>query len=644
MKKYILVLMVASGLGLTFSFSSVAYAADGAINCYNTFSANNPKLKECLQKANIEAANKNLDAAKKNQEAVKIIQSDLAKAKTPAEKAKLEALLKKTIDTSNQIKNTSKVISENSSKINSKFGSKSKVEDYKDVANDEAGTDSEDLINKDLAKDEDSFGFCNGSGVDEAMKAGILKPDELRAELKKMQNEGVKIYKEISAYASSGEPNAAAEITALDAVIKKCTPNGQAVYAKPLINKCYIPFKGNVLYASSIMCKASNKGKIPFASNAMRGKRLANVGDDAEAILTKSRIICLASGGKGASKKSEKASSTPEVPSDETTGTTFTPMNDNMAALAPEESATEDKDGICGQCSPDEVVISEPNLAKNAKGFLAEHRNICNKQYAMMNEKFTTAIDASQQIHKTGNQTWRAFLKGSALAGAAVVGTVLIVDHMHDKKDKKKAKQRERDFQNGIAITEEGQKLNCLTQENYLNKECQPVMFNYCGKTENVEKAGCVAFNVGYCNTPDSAQAYCISGAATTYCKKDGVTENPSCQWLAARPASCAKEPNNISCLTKMTPDELTAECPKYPNDPLCLAHVAGKVVSQPTGSTWSSGDTAYVGKGGRRGTGGSLEGITTLDQASRAPGKSLWQSNSSAYGGLCASGQLKCK
>lgn len=239
--------------------------------------------------------------------------------------------------------------------------------------------------------------------------------------------------------------------------------------------------------------------------------------------------------------------------------------------------------------------------------------------------------------------------------GAALGGGAMYLLNSKKNKDKDKEKkeaeankaaqeqvtpdQKEKDFQNGFAYDANGKKVNCQSAETYLTPECKPVLLNFCGKTTNANNASCNAFVGNYCATATASQAFCLTQAVSTYCAQTGplISQNPSCQWLGARPANCAREPETSACLlgSGWTAAKLSEECPKYPYDPLCKAHDEGKKVLQLDGDASAVADLNSSG-------GGLSSLINTTDQASSSTSSvNLFGAGSAALSDLCARGQL---
>jgi hypothetical protein len=297
---------------------------------------------------------------------------------------------------------------------------------------------------------------------------------------------------------------------------------------------------------------------------------------------------------------------------------------------------------FCGpENLPAEPVEDEQKIAQfqSARAALEKLRDACSNNYqaskSIVGSKITVAAGAADSA---GN-TWKAFKWGAGIGAAAIVGGIVYKDKQDDKKEKEKKKKLEKEFESGIARKEDGTKTNCLTPGTYANPECKPVLQNYCSKDENAHKGGCVAFQNKICSEADASQSYCVGKDVKAYCKQEGplIAQSPACIWVSGRPKSCDTDPENVQCLTTMTPAQLNAECPKFPNDPLCQAHLAGKVVTQPM----SESAAAEYATTNTNSAGGINNLIGSSDQSS-ITAQSNWKSTSSAYRKLCANKQLR--
>lgn len=261
----------------------------------------------------------------------------------------------------------------------------------------------------------------------------------------------------------------------------------------------------------------------------------------------------------------------------------------------------------------------------------------CEQNHTAVLTQFREARAQAVAIRTGATVTALKFAAGAAAVGGGVV--LLNMKKDKDEKDdkKKEAKKKDAEFQSGTTYNAQGEKINCLLPETFADAECRPVLLNYCGKAENSSKAGCEAFRNSYCNDADAPQAYCLASSAKNYCGQAvaGVdkTQSPSCLWMSGRPSSCIKNPEEIQCLTKMSPEQLTSTCQNFLSDPLCQAHLMGRVVTQPTGTTWSRGAASTNSESGLNGLVGSASQSST--------GGSLLGSQTSTYKSLCASGQL---
>jgi hypothetical protein len=286
------------------------------------------------------------------------------------------------------------------------------------------------------------------------------------------------------------------------------------------------------------------------------------------------------------------------------------------------------------------------NVAHSADGKVLEgeiNKSCISEQKGVV-AKITLEKSQRQGLADSAGHTMHMIKVGAVVGGAAIVGGILYKDHKDHKKAEEKKEKVEDDFQNGIAKNADGTTTNCLTTTTYKNAECQPVMLNYCAKTDNAGKAGCTAFNNAYCSAADATQAYCASTAAQEYCKQEGdvIGQSPACQWMSARPSSCARTPQDVKCLTAMSPAQLDAECPKFPNDPLCKAYKSGKVVTQPGNTTDVTLRPVMGGTPEASGLNGLVNSQTLSSTTETA---SVWHTNSAAYRTLCAKGELiNCK
>jgi hypothetical protein len=283
----------------------------------------------------------------------------------------------------------------------------------------------------------------------------------------------------------------------------------------------------------------------------------------------------------------------------------------------------------------------KPIMAKNVKVCLEKERKIAINIKSAKLEATRLAVDFGK--------TAKSIKIGAAVTAAVVGGAVMYKNHRDDKKEEARKEEIKRNYENGIIVTDKGEQLNCLTDNTYNSLECRPAMFNYCGKSANSGKAGCTAFANSYCATANASQAYCMARSAKTYCAQTGalIPQSPACEWMAARPTTCNAQPENLQCLTSATPAQLTTKCATYPSDPLCQAFRAGKVVTQPAGSSFSSEGTAVATSTGTgtttlnglvSGTTGATNGSTTSSSTS---GTSLLGSATTPMQRMCAAGQL---
>ena len=302
-----------------------------------------------------------------------------------------------------------------------------------------------------------------------------------------------------------------------------------------------------------------------------------------------------------------------------------------------QKSSKEHKNICYRYCNPGLLAEGKPQELNRARQIMRGMLNYCDDQRDRINNSFVSQSQAARDMARKAGKTMRRFKIG-ALAGVGAIGAaVLHKQHRDRKKEKERKEQLQREFDAGIARDNEGNKVNCLKPETYLNDECQPVLMSYCQKDENVSKAGCSAFHAGYCLKSDANTNYCVAGEAKSYCSKSipGLESSPSCQWLDNRPDSCKANPGDLNCLVSKTPSELTQECQLFASDPLCQAHFQGKIVTAPTeGSSPSYYSDASTGLGS--------QGLDTLVRSPSSTTTNMWQEASQSLSSLCQQGQLR--
>lgn len=323
---------------------------------------------------------------------------------------------------------------------------------------------------------------------------------------------------------------------------------------------------------------------------------------------------------------------------------------------------------ICEGMDPEKLPKPAPNDPgeerdwDKARKYFAELRSHCEKHYIEIAGHFGSNQIASYQVGSSCAETWNTLKTGAAIGAVAGGGLLLYKNHEDKKEKKEKAaqaaaaeaaakKKAEDEFQNGIA----SDGTNCKSPDTYKKDICEPVLLNYCGKSENSKGPGCMAFSSHYCAAADAAQGFCLAVTSEGYCSQSGemIDQSPACEWVNSRPSSCARSPEGIECLTKLTPAQLDEKCPQFPNDPLCQAHMAGRVVVQPPESTSaesaSNADAALASSRGgelNKLVESTTPGLSSTDQSSLAADGSssegnVWRSNSAAYAALCKRGQL---
>ncbi len=247
--------------------------------------------------------------------------------------------------------------------------------------------------------------------------------------------------------------------------------------------------------------------------------------------------------------------------------------------------------------------------------------------------------------------------KTAAIAGGAgLLGYMALKKDKKDKDDDKNgngkvgAEQKEKEFQNGYAYNSLGERVNCLTNESYMSGDCKPVMLNFCGKKENTAMNACATFTGTYCAQSSASQSFCMAQQARTFCEQQSgpySASTPACQWIAARPSNCVRQPEGRACLYNSTAAKITASCPSFPNDPLCSAFKEGKDILQvaPTQAETAAAENADIPGADNESGRASLNALVATDQSSVTGNVNLLGDSSEALAALCKAGQLiHCK
>lgn len=282
---------------------------------------------------------------------------------------------------------------------------------------------------------------------------------------------------------------------------------------------------------------------------------------------------------------------------------------------------------------------TSPATAKmysESERIMTQMRSDCEQKIATVNINIQMQIQAAVNFKQQAASMANAIKIGAAATGGAVAVGMIYKNHQdkEEKKEEKKdaKKQKEEDIKNGVARDVKGEPINCLTPDTYLKTECQPLLMDRCTKPENSTHAGCLAFNKSYCETEGANQSFCLAGSAKSYCASSTVlTESPACAWLQSRPSSCETAREQVTCLTSWSPAQLDEACPQYPSDPLCVAHAAGKVVTQPLANSSSSSLSSTA----------STSSLNSL--VGGGDSTSIWSQNSSSYTSMCSRGLMAC-
>ena len=262
-------------------------------------------------------------------------------------------------------------------------------------------------------------------------------------------------------------------------------------------------------------------------------------------------------------------------------------------------------------------------------------------EIGIVREQFALATQAAGDFKRSAGKTARGFKTAAIIGGVGAAGITTALIIKGNKKEKRKKEEAAADFEKGVITDAKGKKTDCLTPSTFNKSECKPALFNFCAKEENQNNPGCSAFANHVCSGSEASQSYCTAKSAKAYCSQQGsvIGSSPTCQWLASRPASCATNPENIACLAKVSNETLSAQCGSFPNDPLCLQHQQGTLLTQPQDSqlvqattTSNSGSLNNLVSGGGRGV-----ASTTLAKTD------VFGSNSQALLSLCKSGDLSC-
>src|SRR5690606_1570555 len=124
------------------------------------------------------------------------------------------------------------------------------------------------------------------------------------------------------------------------------------------------------------------------------------------------------------------------------------------------------------------------------------------------------------------------------------------------------------------------------------------------------------------------------------------LSDSPACQWTAQLPDECRTGADSLVCYPKFDEALLNEQCPTFPNDPVCQRHNSGTLVLQPNDlpglriptpveSDSSASLASLIGDAAARAP-------TNTDQTTALPAdSSLTDWTTSAYGGLCRSGQV---
>lgn len=280
-------------------------------------------------------------------------------------------------------------------------------------------------------------------------------------------------------------------------------------------------------------------------------------------------------------------------------------------------------------------------------------------------------VELAQQKIQEGILTANAGKKGMSdiwkyAAGAAVgAGAMYLLKGDGKKKDEetdeaKKAAAAK--AANGVIKDSAGQEITCFSPEQVTNPTCKATLLSLC-QGEKSNSAGCRTFEAGYCAGEGNGSNYCLYAETKVYCAQSGdmIASSPACAWKNARPASCTSDPEAVTCLAAGTPEALTLSCGNFPNDPLCKANSAGRVVVQGGGSAPASGTVAGTDNPTNPGTttgsttspisygsvsmssviGGARAPSNGSTLAVISPTDNIWSSSGSAVKQACAAGKL---
>lgn len=307
------------------------------------------------------------------------------------------------------------------------------------------------------------------------------------------------------------------------------------------------------------------------------------------------------------------------------------------AAYGPAIAACAAKVKECATTCNADTIVPTDEESKKAKLLATTVQKYCILETSSIMSKAKAEMATALGQASSYNSTSEALKKGLLIGGAAVAGGVILNNIKHDKRDRKKAEERAKEYQNGIVYNSAGERINCLSQDTYASSDCRESLLNYCSKKENVAKAGCGAFNNLYCSEAGASEQYCMGALARNYCRNSAggaLAESPACRWISTRPSSCNGVTESLDCLSSMTPAELDAVCVNFTNDPLCQAYKAGKVVVKPS---MASGSAFAVNSTGST----SLSSIVGTSGAST----NMWGATSAVLQKACTDKKLEnCK
>lgn len=306
-------------------------------------------------------------------------------------------------------------------------------------------------------------------------------------------------------------------------------------------------------------------------------------------------------------------------------------------------------------CSPEGIQT----IHVNCKSKITEKMNCAEWQQIVdgtktwaqkINQDIETLSVRSEEARTLSGDLYNVRKKVLMIGGAAAVAggaAMWYKDKRDDDKREKREKKAREEYENGIITDVEGKKIECFTQENYQRLECRDTLTRLCQTSDKESKSGCMAFNRFYCEGGEGASSnYCLSREAATFCKQQGanVSQSPACTWLNSRPSSCKSDPESLECLYAGTSDALNLTCANFPNDPLCKANAAGRVVTR--GGSGSSENTASNTSNTSGTMNDILNGSTTNSSLSEnedllPPSANLWASSSTPVQQTCQSGAL---